>query len=298
MKHKKILSLLAAGLAFFGMTSCSDDNDSNPVLDTAPTTFVLNTPTMTDQYVELSADNTVTLSWSQPDYGFAALATYFVQVGVQQADGSVTWCDDYLETTYTQCIADLNGKEIAQAINQADGFKSEEDYKDMGVRTIAFRVLSAILDGEGKPIDITKILSNTVLMKKMQSYKAIRAPKKMYLIGACGGWTEPSEANREALTSWVINETGVGTGIYQATFDIPAGQFQFRFYTALTGWDGGASIGSQEDDTEIAITMTDDDYEGDVTVPGKGSWKIADWAGGSVQITVDMNKNKVKFEKK
>ena len=123
MKHKKILSLLAAGLAFFGMTSCSDDNDSNPVLDTAPTTFVLNTPTMTDQYVELSADNTVTLSWSQPDYGFAALATYFVQVGVQQADGSVTWCDDYLETTYTQCIADLNGKEIAQAINQADGFR-------------------------------------------------------------------------------------------------------------------------------------------------------------------------------
>jgi len=298
MKTKNIYAMLAAIVALLALTACSDDNDSNPVLDKAPTTFVLNTPTMAEQYIELTKDNTVTLSWSQPDYGFAALATYFVQVGVVQADGSVNWCPDYLETTYTTCRADVNGEEIAQAINAADGFKSEDDYKDMGVRQIAMRLHAAILDGENESIDITKITSNTVIFKQMKNYKAVKAPKKMYIIGACGGWAEPSEANREALSDWVVNETGVATGIYQGSFDIPAGQFQLRFYTALTGWDGGASIGSQEDDANVDIALTDNVYEGDVVVPGKGNWHIADWAGGTVEVTIDLNKNKVKFQKK
>ncbi len=300
MKYKKIISLLASALAFFGMTSCSDDNDSNPVLDESakPTTFVLNTPTMAEQYIELSADNTVTLTWSQPNYGFAALATYAVQVGVVQADGSTTWCDDLLETTYTTCRADVNGEEIAMAINNADGFKSEEDYKDMGVRQIAMRVKAAILDGENVAIPVTEITSNAVVFKMMKAYKAIKAPKKMYIIGQCSGWSEPAEANREGLATWTIVETGVGTGIYQGTFDIPAGTFQFRFYSALTGWDGGASVGSQEADANVDIAMSDNVYEGDITVPGKGNWQIADWAGGTVEITIDLNKNKVKFEKK
>ena len=296
MKHNKIFSLLAAGIALLGMTSCSDDNDSNPVLNTAPTSFVLNTPTMSEQYIELSEDNTVTLSWSQPDYTFAALATYYIQVGVVGNGDAITWCDDLLETTYTTCKADVSGEEIAMAINAADGFKADEDYRDMGVRAIAMRVHSAILDGENNDIPITKIVSNTVIFKKMQSFKAIKAPKKMWIIGACGGWTEPSEGSREALVDWVINETGVGTGIYQGTYEIPAGNFQFRIYSALTGWDGGASIGSQEADANKDITLTGGVYDGDATIPGKGNWQVAGWEGGTVRITLNMNTKKVKFE--
>ncbi|MBQ8711583.1 MAG: SusE domain-containing protein [Prevotella sp.] len=297
MKHNKIFSLLAAGMALLGMTSCSDDNDSNPVLNTAPTTFVLNTPTMSEQYIELTEDNTVSLSWSQPDYGFAALATYYIQVGVVGNGGNITWSDNLLETTYTKCRADVPGEEIAMAINDADGFKAEEDYQDMGVRPIAVRVISAILDGENNDIPITKITSNTVTFKQVQAYKAIKAPKKIWIIGACGGWTEPAEGSRDALVDWIVNETGVGTGIYQGTYDIPAGNFQLRFYSALTGWDGGASIGSQEADSSKEITMDGGVYDGDITAPGKGSWQISDWAGGQVRITVNMNTNKVKFEK-
>lgn len=297
MKFKKIFSLLAAGLAFFGMTSCSDDNDSNPVINTAPTTFVLNTPTMSEQYIELSESNTVSLSWSQPDYGFAALATYFIQAGVVQPSGDITWSNDLLEGTYTTCYAEVSGKELAQAINDADGFKSEEDYKDMGVRQIAVRVMASILDGENAVIPITKIYSNTVIFKMMQSYKAIKAPKKMYIIGQCSGWKEPADANKEDLAEWIIMETGVGTGIYQGTYDIPAGTFQLRFYTALSGWDGGASIGSQEADANVAITMSNGVYEGTITAPGKGNWQISDWEGGLVKITVNMEKLSVKFEK-
>lgn len=64
----------------------------------------------------------------------------------------------------------------------------------------------------------------------------------------------------------------------------------------MTGWDGGASIGSQVDDASIEIALTDNVYSGDVTVPGKGNWQISDWAGGYVTITVNLNTNKVKFE--
>ncbi len=297
MKHNKIFSLLAAGIALLGMTSCSDDNDSNPVLNTAPTSFVLNTPTMSEQYIELSKDNTVTLSWTQPDYTFAALATYSIQVGVVGNDGNIQWCNDKLESTYTTCYANVPGEEIAMAINAADGFQEEEDYQNLGVRSIAMRVHSAILDGENNDIPITQIASNTVIFKRMQSFKAIKAPKKMWIIGACGGWTEPSEGSRDALTDWLIVETGVGTGIYQGTYDIPAGNFQLRFYSALTGWDGGASIGSQEADANKDITLEGGVYDGDITVPGKGNWHYSAWEGGQLRITVNLNTKKVKFEK-
>jgi len=297
MKFKKIFSLLVAGLALLGVVSCSDDHDSNPVLNTAPTKFVLNTPTMSEQYIELSKENTVTLSWSQPDYSFAALATYTIQVGVVGSGGNITWSDELLETTYTICRADVNGEEIAMAINNADGFKQETDYKDMGVRQIAMRVHAAILDGENNDVPITKIVSNTVIFKQMKSFKSIKAPKMMWIIGACGGWTEPSEGNRDALQSWILMETGVGTGIYQGTFDIPAGQFQLRLYTALTGWDGGASIGSQVEDAGVEISMGSGSYDGDIVAPGKGNWVVSGWEGGKVKMTINMNTLKVKFEK-
>lgn len=297
----KILSLLALGIAVFGMASCSDDNDSNPVIDTKPTKFVLNTPTMSEQHVQLSAENTVTLAWSAPDYDFLALPTYFVQVGVKQADGTIAWDEVdgkpyYLETTYNSVKANVPGEEIAMSINSALGFKSEDEYTDKGYIEVAFRIHAAILDGEGVEIPVSTIESNTVTFKYMSSYKAIRAPKTMFVIGAQDGWIEPTPDNKPNITT--ITETGVGTGIYKGTLSLGAGKFQFRFYTALTGWDGGASIGPQADDKTFEIALKDNVYEGTATVPGKGSWSIPDWEGGDVVVILDLNKNTVRFEKK
>ena len=289
------------GLAVLGITSCSDDHDSNPVVDTKPTKFVLNTPTMSEQHIQLSEENTVTLSWSAPDYNFLALPTYFIQVGVKQADGTVAWDTDngkpyYLETTYNVVKADIPGEEIAMAINNALGVKSAEEYTDKGYIEVAFRIHAAILDSEGKDIPVSCIESNVVTFKHMASYNAVRAPKKMYIIGALDGWLEPSPANKDNLT--YIMETGVGTGIYKGTISIAAGSFQFRFYSDLTGWDGGASIGSQEADSPVELKFDESISNSSVAQPGKGSWQVSDWAGGDVEITLDMNNKNVKFEKK
>lgn len=297
----KILSLLAFGLAVLGMASCSDDNDSNPVIDTKPTKFVLNTPTMSEQHVQLSAGNTVTLAWSAPDYNFLALPTYYVQVGVKQADGTIVWDEVdgkpyYLETTYNSVKADVPGEEIAMAINSALGFKSEDEYIDKGYLEVAFRIHAAILDGEGQEIPVSTIESNAVTFLHMASYKAVRAPKTMYVIGAIDGWKEPTQDNKPNISS--IMETGVGTGIYKGVLSIGAGNFQFRFYSALTGWDGGASIGSAAGDETVNIALKDNIYEGPAVVSGKGNWQIPDWEGGDVEVTLDLNKNTVKFELK
>ena len=129
------------------LTSCQDDRDSNPTIG-KPTQFVVNTSPVAGQYIQLSPDNKVNLTWSQPNYGYNAMATYQIQVGINNGS-DITWstkdgADKYLETTYTMCNADISGEEIAEAICEIDGFADEDHYVDMGFREIAFRVKSSI----------------------------------------------------------------------------------------------------------------------------------------------------------
>ena len=76
---------------------------------------------------------------------------------------------------------------------------------------------------------------------------------------------------------------------------MPEGDLTFRFYTALTGWDGGASLGHQEADESTQVAFTDGTYEDSIVYPGKGSWTFIGFPGGNLDITVDMIQQKVKF---
>lgn len=294
MKHTKIFSLMALCLSFLGLVSCEDDNGSNPVLDTAPTQFVLNTPALSEQYIQLSKDNTVSLSWSQPDYGFPAIATYKVQLGLVE-NGNIRWSDQYLETTYTLCKAELNGEEMAQALSYLDGFTELDDYVDKGYREVAVRIHSAIDDGNGNDVPVTEIFSNPVIFKHMASYKTVRAKDFIYLVGACTGWTTPSEGESEFYKAWRLYETEIGSKIYVETFYINPDEFQFRFYTKLTGWEDD-SYGSQVDDNPISVAFDGKNVIEASATKGKGSWQVDGFQGGYVTITVDMNKGAVKFE--
>ncbi len=108
----------------------------------------------------------------------------------------------------------------------------------------------------------------------------------IYLVGTPTDWVEPSEANEAHYANWTLPETYPGSHVYERIFDLPA-QPIFRFYSALTGWDGGDSYGSQVVDTPIPITIYDGDYQVLDMVQGKGSWE-ASWDGGLIKITVNM----------
>ena len=298
------------------MTSCDEDRDSNPTVQ-KPTTFVVNTPAMADQYIELSANNSVNLTWSQPDYGYNAYATYQIQVGILndrvatpagEIEEGIIWSEQdgepkYLETPYFKCNANINAQEIAEAINEIDGVTKEEDYVDMGFRKIVMRVRSTIQTSLNEVVPGTEIISEPVVFNHMRAYCAVKSPAALWIIGNCSGWKEPNKANEEVLSSWRIYETKIGSNIFVGTKEIPAGELSFRFYSDLTGWDGDkennkplASIGSQEADANVSCEMTDGVYSGDCVNPGKGNWTFADFPGGILKMSVDLNQNKVKFE--
>jgi len=313
MKNKLLLSALLICIASI-FTSCKDNRDDNPTFK-SPTSFTLNTPAMADQYIQLAAGNTVHLTWSQPDYGYNAYATYNIQVGVVQADGSIKWAqkdikdadgnvigqeDDYLSTNLYSCSSDISGEEIAQCINEADGVTKPEDYVDKGFRKIAFRVRAALFESGTTLVPGSVVVSNVVIFNNMAAYEAIKAPAFIYLIGTPNEWIAPKPANADALETWKLIETEIGSKVFEATFDIPSGDLQFRFYTYLDDWgsddDPMGSVGPQKPDNPIDCEWeADNTYTDDLLQAGKGTWKFAGFAGGSVTFTVDMNTHKVKF---
>lgn len=294
-----LLLLCAMGL----FTACQDDRDSNPTIQ-QPTNFVLNTPAVADQYIQLSADNKVNLTWSQPNYGYNALATYQIQVGLVNDDGSIKWSEEdgaakYLETTFTQCNVNVSGAEIAETICALDGFEDKEQYVDMGFRKIAFRVHASILSSLGADVPGTVIESNTIIFNNMAAYCNIKSLAYLYIIGSCNGWPDPLPKNAETLADWRIYETEIGSKVFKGSVEMPAGELTFRFYSELTGWgsddDPLGSIGWQAKDEAGDFEFTNGVYTGDCT-RGKGGWRFSDFAGGTMNITVDRIQNKVTFE--
>ena len=130
----------------------------------------------------------------------------------------------------------------------------------------------------------------TVNMETML-YSVKHLASVLYIIGAPSGW----DINNGAL---YLSEEVVGSDIYKGVLNIPAGQFQFRLYSQLGNWDKN-SIGAQNDDNTVEISFTEGVFEGDVfqggvnCTQGKGSWQIPGWEGGAVEITVDLNTEKI-----
>jgi hypothetical protein len=130
----------------------------------------------------------------------------------------------------------------------------------------------------------------------MAAYCAIKSLATVWIIGNCGGWTEPSAKNAEALADWRILETEIGSKIFKGVVEMPEGDLTFRIYTALTGWDGGASLGHQADDVSTDVEFSDGVYSDNYVYPGKGSWTFAGFPGGKLEITLDMIQGTVKFQ--
>lgn len=292
MKAKYILSSVL--FAVFGIlfAACDSDRDDNPILGPNNTAneFVVNASPVAGQYIQLSKENTVKLTWNQPNYGVNTVVNYKVQVSLDEN----TW--ETLGTGFTTCSANISGEEIALALCKLDGFKTEEEYVDMGFRKVAMRVIANIQTTTSKEVEGTSITSNTVYFNKMAAYCNVPTKATLWIIGSCCGWPEPSPGNKQTLLdgNWYIMETEIGSNVFHGVVTMPEGDLTFRFYSKLTGWDGGDSYGFQVDDVATAFEFTDGAFSGTGT-KGKGSYQFNGFPGGDLDITVDMNKNTVKF---
>ena len=84
MKTKYFKSGLLFAACAMLFAACDSDRDDNPVLGPNHTanTFVINQSPVADQYIQLSPDNTVYLTWSQPNYGVNTVVNYKIEVGL------------------------------------------------------------------------------------------------------------------------------------------------------------------------------------------------------------------------
>lgn len=281
---KKLNYIFFSLLALLFVTSCEEPQEENPVLQT-PTKFVLNTPVMATQYIELSAATTVKLTCSQPDYGYSAAANYYAQASLTEDFAEYK---EVNENPYTDCSdIQVNGEELAIAMCNLRGITTEEGYTDEPARKIYLRLRAEVAGAS----EASAIVSNVVCLEQVKGYFALKLPGYIYLIGQPSGWTGPDAGNAEALAGWRLFEANdaIGSKIYSGTFQIEAGQATFRFYTELTGWDAGASVGSQEPDEDLVCALDSDGIYSGAAMKGKGKYAFPDWAGGKMKITVDLS---------
>lgn len=111
--------------------------------------------------------------------------------------------------------------------------------------------------------------------------------------GVANNWLQPSEENADFYNQYFrLEETS--PGVFEGTYYIPARGIDlpnFRFYSALTGWDGGASIGSAWDDfTYYEVNLEEGEAVLSYVDGGKGNWSPTlgtAWESNYVKMTVN-----------
>lgn len=281
-KYIKSTLLMLCGLALF--TACSDDNGSNPVLE-EPTAFVLNPSPLENVTVDLAKSSTITLTCSQPNYGFPAATTYNVWIATE-ADMSNKV---YFEVNSKTPTLDLDAATLASTLTDlmvAHG-KTEEDFPM--TLEVYFQAEAVMTATTGDVIETTRIKSNVVSLKHVNlefSLPPVTAPETLYVVGNFCGW----DWGKCVSMAQVWGETDK---LWHLVYIDDSG---IKFNTN-TAWDGG-EVGF------AGITIDPESELGDEIVDGGGNiasskpgWYLmivkCNVVGRDIEYTVTFNKPEV-----
>lgn len=181
-----IKSALLVVMSLFLMTACSDDNDSNPTIQ-SPTEFKLNTPALENTPIDLANSSKIMLTCSQPNYGYTASVQYTVQVAT---DENMTDAVELSETSTSAKVA-INAASLASALTNifVEKGKTEADFP-MDVKAY-FRLKANIVTSNGNVVEGTEILSNVVSLNKIHllfSLPPVNLPSHIYVVGNFCDW--------------------------------------------------------------------------------------------------------------
>ncbi|MBR5640387.1 MAG: SusF/SusE family outer membrane protein [Muribaculaceae bacterium] len=276
---KSALLLMGAVLMF---TSCSDDRDSNPVLQ-QPESFVLNTPAYAGQAIDLANSQTVNLTWSQPDYGgFPVAVEYTVEVSATNQwttsyaeetadDTGETQCDYYaFDNIFSTCNAEVSASELAKALvvicNYVDGEipAEQEVYARVKANTPGAK----------------EVVSNVVKLLVTPYYIELRPadPVLWYMVGNCIGSNDWDNGSGSVGTGLVpllpepgadFDKDGNGSLVYAGYF--PAGG-QFKFVRDPGDW--GTQMNFTNIDENTAGVTDEDGDNHNIGIPEDGYYKI------------------------
>lgn len=178
------------------VSSCADDNDSNPVLH-MPETFTFNTPALAGNSLDLkNANDSIAFTWNQPDYGGMPLVTtYKLQYVIGKNEGEVNVLDgggyafsetadvkEYDETT-TSCNYKIAASDVDLILLRELGLSQD----NMPASVDVYYRLAA------HTTSTSNIYSNVVKMSYVPYYQRLEVaePVTWYLTGSCfgeGGW--------------------------------------------------------------------------------------------------------------
>ncbi len=181
-----IKSALLVFMSLTLMTACSDDNDSNPTIQ-SPTEFKLNTPALENTPIDLANSSKIMLTCSQPNYGYTASVQYTVQVAT---DENMTDAVELSETSSSAKVT-INAASLASALTNiyVEKGKTEADFP-MDVKAY-FRLKANIVTSNGNVVEGTEILSNVVSLNKIHllfSLPPVNLPSNVFVVGNFCDW--------------------------------------------------------------------------------------------------------------
>ena len=276
---KSTILLAAAGL--FVLTSCDDDNDSNPTI-AQPTTFVLNEPAITG-FVDMEKTPSVVLTWSQPtpynDFNAPVVPTYTVQVSptgqfnkaFDETLEDNTGADfvNVNETYTTGKDVNINLQNLNRQLLQLCGWTEATTPERL---PLAVRVKSAIRDASFREYNV--IYSNVVTLNTVPYYVELKPadPEIWWLIGADiadGSWG--SDLGKCVVPMQTIDG---------AEYDSKTGQGEIKWTGYLAGngfklvkipgkWDDQYGQGDS-----FGEYLHNDGGSGNITVPEAGIYTV------------------------
>ena len=181
-----IKSALLVVMSLTLMTACSDDNDSNPSIQT-PTEFKLNTPALENTPIDLANSSKIILTCSQPNYGYTASVQYTVQVATTP---DMSDAQEISETSSSAKV-EVNASLLASTLTNilVEKGKTEADFP-MDVKAY-FRLKANIVTSNGNVVEGTEILSNVVSLNNIHllfSLPPVNLPKNVYVTGSFCDW--------------------------------------------------------------------------------------------------------------
>ena len=181
-----IKSALLVVMSLTLMTACSDDNDSNPTIQ-SPTEFKLNTPALENTPIDLANSSKIILTCSQPNYGYTASVQYTVQVAT---DENMTDAVELSETSNSAKV-EIDAASLASTLTNiyVQKGKTEADFP-MDVKAY-FRLKANIVTSNGNVVEGTEILSNVVSLNKIHllfSLPPVNLPSHIYVVGNFCDW--------------------------------------------------------------------------------------------------------------
>lgn len=108
----------------------------------------------------------------------------------------------------------------------------------------------------------------------------------IYLVGSPTNWAAPIGANSNVLSQWRLLKNEGTEALYSAVLDMPSAP-DFRFYSDLTGWDGGASIGFGDENAPEELDVSPLEMELPLA-PNKHSFNFTKLEAGRYQIIADL----------